>query len=398
MNLKQKNILAKSLAVLFSASTLLTATSNISFAMLPNNNPIAQENNGHNNHEGLNEQLFSALDNRDSDECKRLINQGVDVNAKDRDGLTPLHYAADAGDFDICRLLIEKKANVNATDDIDGNTPLRYAADAGNFDVCNLLIEHDAEVNDINRDINILLCVAAANRDHINECRLLIEGCNADVNTRDFNGNTPLHRAAARGCLDTCRLLKEEHNANVNAIGNNGQTPLHQAAIRGHLDTCRLLIEEYNAYINAIDAYGNTPLHLAVAWKRFDVCILLIAHGANVNARNHDGKTPFDYARSNAMRDLLSRYNVQDFCNQEGFHNYCRENNITHLECPICYDTKEVNEFMCVFNCYHDDTHQRPCYEHALCRTCLNRLLNETGLGNICPTCREPLAAHDANR
>jgi ankyrin repeat protein len=56
----------------------------------------------------------------------KTVNQhladGVDVNARDDFGLTPLHAAAQEGHMEVAELLIAKGADVNAKDGIGGKT------------------------------------------------------------------------------------------------------------------------------------------------------------------------------------------------------------------------------------------------------------------------------------
>ncbi|HCR38575.1 MAG TPA: hypothetical protein DIV80_03745 [Synergistaceae bacterium] len=82
------------------------------------------------------------------------------TNARDKDGGTPLYYACEENDstltrrdrsypvdhLDIARTLIEAGADVNAKD-IQGWTPLHEAAEAGRTDIVQLLLDHGADVN-----------------------------------------------------------------------------------------------------------------------------------------------------------------------------------------------------------------------------------------------------------
>ena len=73
------------------------------------------------------------------------LDKGVDVDLKNDNGWTPLHYAAYGGKKEIVELLIAKNANVNAK--VDGRTPLHYAALKGHKEIAELLIAKGADVN-----------------------------------------------------------------------------------------------------------------------------------------------------------------------------------------------------------------------------------------------------------
>ncbi|MGH9675514.1 MAG: ankyrin repeat domain-containing protein, partial [Candidatus Acidiferrum sp.] len=126
------------------------------------------------------------------------------VNAKDNDGLTPLHLAAVFGNKDVVELLLASKADVNAKAN-NGDTPLHFAAASGHKEVAELLLASKAEVN-----------------------------------ATDEDGDTPLHYAAFKGHKDVAELLLAS-KAEVNAKANNGNTPLHFATASGHKEVGELL-------------------------------------------------------------------------------------------------------------------------------------------------------------
>jgi ankyrin repeat protein len=64
--------------------------------------------------------------------AKYLVEKGIDVNAADKNGNTPLMLASALGEVDMINLLIENGANVNAKNK-DGETALSIAKAFGQF-------------------------------------------------------------------------------------------------------------------------------------------------------------------------------------------------------------------------------------------------------------------------
>lgn len=67
-----------------------------------------------------------------------------DVDARDKDGMTPLHYAAEFEDTNILHFLLLKEANPNIQDK-DGETPLHIAIDADDKAMVKLLLKFGAD-------------------------------------------------------------------------------------------------------------------------------------------------------------------------------------------------------------------------------------------------------------
>jgi len=81
-------------------------------------------------------------------------------------------------------------------------------------------------------------------------------------------------------------------------------TPLHEAAARAHDETAEALIQT-GADVNARDEQGRTPLHLAAAGGRQATVELLLRRGAQINAEDDAGRTPLHEAATGGHPQLV---------------------------------------------------------------------------------------------
>jgi hypothetical protein len=117
--------------------------------------------------------------------------------------------------------------------------------------------------------------------------QVLVAG--GDVNARDTQGHTPLHRVAEpfrhskatdEQQIEVGKMLLDA-GADVNAKDNQQATPLHLAALWGRGTLVKLLLKHGSA-VDAHTDNGWTPLHSAAAGGHSEVVQLLLASGANV--------------------------------------------------------------------------------------------------------------------
>lgn len=142
----------------------------------------------------------------DADEVRRLVQGGFDVNARQADGATALHWAAYHGDEDLAEVLLDAGANVT-TANRNGATALWLAANRGDADVIEVLLDGGADANE--------------------ELPL---------------GRRPLMLAARSGVVEAVQVLLD-HGADVNAKeSERGTSALMQAADQGHADVMQVLI------------------------------------------------------------------------------------------------------------------------------------------------------------
>lgn len=79
-------------------------------------------------------------------EVRFLLDSGANANLRDRDGRTPLHWAANRGGIGLVKLLLDSGADVNARDN-DKLTPLHAAARKDRREAAKLLLERGADLN-----------------------------------------------------------------------------------------------------------------------------------------------------------------------------------------------------------------------------------------------------------
>ena len=94
----------------------------------------------------LNKKLLEYSKKGDLSGVKQCVEHGADVNSKDNDGCTPLHWSSWNGYLDIVKYLIEQGVDVNCKSN-NGSTPLHLSSRYGYLDIVKHLIENGADVN-----------------------------------------------------------------------------------------------------------------------------------------------------------------------------------------------------------------------------------------------------------
>ncbi|MBE6449569.1 MAG: ankyrin repeat domain-containing protein [Alphaproteobacteria bacterium] len=167
--------------------------------------------------------LITAVHDGQLDEVRRLIAEGVDINAVDEHGNTALMYAAKKGFSLTIEALVKAGADVNFQKSEVGITALSFAAMKG-----------------FERSIEKLV------------------NAGADIEVQDYKGNTPLILAAIYGNTRSVAFLISK-GCHINAQTKSGYTALMLAAKHGFYDTVKLLINA-GADTTMKDKLGKTAL------------------------------------------------------------------------------------------------------------------------------------------
>ncbi|WP_036171063.1 ankyrin repeat domain-containing protein, partial [Noviluteimonas dokdonensis] len=161
-----------------------------------------------------------------------LLANGADPRVADADGNTPLHHAARSSDPGVAALLRDAAAEVDAINK-DGITPLGIACAAGNWRLARFLLERGAKPEPQGAS-PVLLAAAGTEEDDVAGVQLLLKH-KAKADARDARGRAALHEAARCGHVEIVDALLGV-GADVHARDHDGRTPWLDAARGGHLE------------------------------------------------------------------------------------------------------------------------------------------------------------------
>lgn len=149
--------------------------------------------------------LHQSCYNGQSEVVKMMVREeGVDVNARNDEGQTPLFIAVALNNLAIVEILLMAGAEPNKTYK-DGTSPLQAAVIKGNEHMVEILINHGADINHSNNRGETALMLAAKNGRNTIVSELLSK--NADVSQADNMAHTALHYAAEAGYNEITELL-----------------------------------------------------------------------------------------------------------------------------------------------------------------------------------------------
>lgn len=253
-------------------------------------------------------------------------------------GMTPVLFAIRDSNVPMMRLLLDHSADINAS---SGNhtTPLLIALLNGRVAMATELVNRGADINTADDYHRAALFAAIDLRnfnhekytdlptdgvDPLDLIKLLLQkGANPNLQTDtvpvhglmqfdgswvNFDGETPFVRAALSGDIEVMRLLIE-HGADPNIATTQGSTALMAASginwIPGqtftrseadYVEAVKLCLDR-GAPVNAANSLGLTAMHGAANRGWVSIMQILADHGAKLDAKDKEGRTPMTYAQ-----------------------------------------------------------------------------------------------------
>jgi ankyrin repeat protein len=297
----------------------------------------------------------------DAAAVRALLAQKADVNGRQADGATALHWAAYRADLAMTDLLLQAGANPSAANSegftplalagLSGNaalierllsagadpneqlprgeTPLMMASRTGNVAAIRVLLVRGADVNAKEAQRGTTALMWAADQGHAEAVRLLVgQGANPNLRSnpapRDRSparlgkANDPRKQnralqavAAGASREEVARLAVREDRAPQPAGGQGqpqqrqsdpndggGLTPLVYAARANSLETVKALLDA-GVDVNQTTEYGWTALLVATQNRFYQLGSYLLDRGADPNKNNNGGWTPLYLAVDN---------------------------------------------------------------------------------------------------
>ncbi len=235
--------------------------------------------------------LMLAVNNKDLEMAKLLIDAGAKVNLTDKAGDSALNWATFYGDAALAELLLAHKIDASL---VGHGNALEVAMRRGHQKLVERYTDYLNRRQPVSdKDQAMFAAVAGSNLAGFKAA--LANGAN--VHAPDATGRSALGMAARMGHAELVGALLAA-GAAVDTPDPIGYTPLLEAARDGKLDVVTLLLGQ-KANIGhraAANGLSLTALHLATAGGHQDRGKLLVARGADINARDSELATPLLWA------------------------------------------------------------------------------------------------------
>jgi ankyrin repeat protein len=225
---------------------------------------------------------------------KLLVQRKANINASGEADVTALHYAAEGGLKEMVAFLLSQGAQTRCKD-WAGRTPLRHAFEMGQAGVMKMLLQHMGLQGLKERiEMKWTPLMEACGEGKVGLVREIVRHMgNQELEEKDKDERTALHWAALEGHTEVVAILRGK-GAQTDIRDAARSTPLMLAASRGHLGVVQLLVQHMEGQgLEAAKPDGRTALHLAVQGGHEAVVTFLLRQGAQATNGDWNGETPF---------------------------------------------------------------------------------------------------------
>ena len=229
---------------------------------------------------------------------QHLVEQcGCNIDARDQDGLTPLHLACKYGqNVDLVKYILSRSECDTLAKTCDGSTVLHFACVTEKFDsqLRHALLKHGASMSKENLSsikINLRCSVLEANKPTVQSAIVshLLDCGKFDPNVRNYAGFTPVQistypfivRAIIAchaktsfykwiECENECYVVQQikcgvsKSELDLSETASNGDSVLHMACVANRVLISKCLLIDCNFDPNIKNSTGDTPIMFAL--------------------------------------------------------------------------------------------------------------------------------------
>lgn len=268
-----------------------------------------------------------------------LNDSAADPNYRDRDGWSPIHWAAEESQHRaLVALLLDRGANVNAVSSY-GTSPLHCAANGGIVSIVRMLLENGADpLKSTCHGWTALHHAVYMGHSEVVQLLLGDDRVRSSISQQDNHGWSVLHLAVhnrdlatinvlmdsslitePRALFDESGLTAEEwldlgpsshiYKATSNLAFSKSRccratTDLRRAVVIGSVPMIRLVIRENRDGVNGLDSGRRTALYYAAKKRMLPIMDLLFSYGADPNILPQGRKTWEEFISD---KDVLQR-------------------------------------------------------------------------------------------
>ena len=260
-----------------------------------------------------NEALVRAINDNNTEEAIKLINEGANINYISN-GKSVLDIALDNENLDVIKILIDKDIEISknnivriydvALDDfnydiidiikdkykleegsVDNNKYFLFLCYTSNSEYVEKFIkENNINPKEVKDKINNNALIIGAAGNKVDIFKTFIDKYRLNFRSKNDKGITPFIAASKNNCKKIVKLLLKE-GIEIDSKTISRSTALMYCSKKGYIEILKLLIKG-GANINEKNKNGYTSLGMAVNNDHAEVVKELIKEGANVNDRN----------------------------------------------------------------------------------------------------------------
>lgn len=244
--------------------------------------------------------------------ASRLLDDGTSADIQDAFRMTPLMWAAQAGNLEMMRTILHTNVPLNVFND-EGQNALHIAILRHHEEVARLLIDQDG--TNVNAPAigergswKVTPLMLAAREDQPKVVQKLLARRDILVNLQDTQGQTVVHYIVHARNIEAMKAIVNAPSVDLNHLDHSGCSALTLAAFGGNLAAVKALLDagaDINQRESPLYSQGNALMRAADSnWVH--IVDELVRRGIDLNAKDDFGRSAVHSAAINGSDRTLA--------------------------------------------------------------------------------------------